>query len=69
MVTDLVLEGNQISPEGVNHLVKAGWPDLRSINLSSSLSNQGNNNIEDSGLEVLCAGNWPKLAKLKIGMH
>lgn len=51
----------------MNHLVKAGWTELKSINLSNHRFYSANNNIEDSGLEILCMGNWPKLNKLKIG--
>jgi len=32
-VTDLILEGNRIGPAGVEHLVKANWNELKSINL------------------------------------
>lgn len=34
LVTDLILEGNVLGVEGVTHLVKAGWSELRFINLS-----------------------------------
>ena len=35
LVTDLVLEGNRITPAGVNHLVKSDWFELRQLNLST----------------------------------
>jgi hypothetical protein len=31
------------------------------------LSYIANNNLGDDGLDVLCSGSWPKLAKLMLG--
>lgn len=37
LVTDVVLEGNRISPGGIEHLVKVNWVQLRLLNLGTVL--------------------------------
>jgi hypothetical protein len=51
-----------IDDKGCEFLIKAEWPCLSVLSLTS-------NYIESEGMKYLCKGSWPLLKKIKLSIY
>lgn len=60
---------NNVGDKGCEHLSKADWKNLTSLNLSCKQDNLGNNNFGNNGCEHLVKAEWKNLRSLNLGIN